>query len=175
MGGRLLYSVGFFCTRMQISRNYTHTTSVLSVPPLPPSYPSWSSQTARLGSLCSIATSHQLSISHMAVYICRCCFLHSSHPLLPLVCPQVHGLCLHSFPTNRLIYTICIDFIHMCEYTIFVFLFLTSLCKQTLYSSTSLELTHIHSFLWPSNISLCLCSTSLSIHLLMDIQVSSMS
>ena len=44
MEGRLLYSVGFCCTRMQISRSYTYITSILSVPPLPASYPSWSSE-----------------------------------------------------------------------------------------------------------------------------------
>ena len=44
MGGRLLYSVGFCCTRMQISRSYTYITSILSVPPLPASHPSWSSE-----------------------------------------------------------------------------------------------------------------------------------
>ena len=36
-------------------------------------------------------------------------------------------------------------------------------------SSTSLELTQRSSFLWLSNIPLCICTTSLSIHLLMDI------
>ena len=41
--------------------------------------------------------------------------------------------------------------------------------------STSLELTQMCSFLWMSNIPLCVCTTtSLSIHLLMDIYVASM-
>ena len=44
-------------------------------------------------------------------------------------------------------------------------------------SSTSLELTQIHSFLWVSNIPLCVCvhHNCLSIPLSMDIQVASMS
>ena len=115
MGGRLLYNVGFFCIRMHISHNYTTITSILSTPPLPPPYPSWPSQSARLGSLCSTAASHQLSVLHMAVYMCRCYFLHACRPLLPLLCPQVHclRLCLHSFPADRFIYTISLGFIHM--------------------------------------------------------------
>ena len=47
--------------------------------------------------------------------------------------------------------------------------------SQALGSSTSLELTQMCSFLWLSNIPLCICTTTyLSFHLLMDIQVASM-
>ena len=31
---------------------------------------------------------------YMVVYICQCYALRSSHPLLPLLCPQVHSLCI---------------------------------------------------------------------------------
>ena len=77
-------------------------------PSPPPSHRSRSSQSARLGSLCCIATSYQLSIIHMVVYVCHCCFLHLPHPLLPPLWPQVHSLllCLHFFPANRFISTI---------------------------------------------------------------------
>ena len=77
--------------------------------PCPPSCLSRSSQSARLGSACYTAPSFQLSVLHVVVYVCQCYFLHSSHPLLPLLCPQVCSrcLCLHSFPTNRFI---CIVF-----------------------------------------------------------------
>ena len=87
-----------------------------------------SSQSTRLGSLCNTATSHWLSILHTIVYICLCYFLHLPHSLLNALCPWVHSLCLHlySFPANRFINTIFLDSIYMCEYTIFVFLFLTS-------------------------------------------------
>ena len=60
--------VGIYHTTMQISRNYTYITSLLSLPPLPDPR---SSQSTRLGSLCYIATSHQLSFLHMAAYICK--------------------------------------------------------------------------------------------------------
>ena len=59
------------------------------------------------------ATSLSLSVS-MYMFPCYC--LHSSHPLLPLLCPQVCSLCLHlySCPANRFISTISLDSIHMC-------------------------------------------------------------
>ena len=56
-----------------------------------------------------------------------------------------------------------------------VFLFLIYF---TLYNkpSISLELTQMHSFLWLSNIPLCICTApSLSIHPLMDIKAAPMS
>ena len=50
-----------------------------------------------------------------AVYICQCHFLNSSHPLLPLLCPQANSLhlYLHSFPANRSISTISLDSIYI--------------------------------------------------------------
>ena len=66
---------------------------------------------------------------------------------------------------------------HVCALNmIFIFLFLTyfSLYNR-LQFHPPLKLTHMHSFLWLSNIPLCICTTtSLTIHLLMDIQVASM-
>ena len=58
------------------------------------------------------ATSLSLSVS-MYMFPCYC--LHSSHPLLPLLCPQVCSLCLHlySCPANRFISIIFLDSIHM--------------------------------------------------------------
>ena len=48
--------------------------SLLSLPPLPVPNPSGLSQSTKLGSLGFIL--------HMMAYICQCCFLSSSHPLL---------------------------------------------------------------------------------------------
>ena len=78
-----------------------------------------------IASLCYTATFHQPSIFHIVVYIWQCQFLHSSHLLLPQLCPQIHSLYLHfpSFPSNRLISNIFLDSIYM-HYYIFVFLFL---------------------------------------------------
>ena len=72
IGRKFLYNVvlAFCCTATRISHNYTYITSLLSLPPLPLFHPSRSSQSARLGSLCYIAASHQLSVLHIAVYIC---------------------------------------------------------------------------------------------------------
>ena len=100
----LQHSVDVCHTTIQISHNYTYITSLLGIPPFPPSHLFRSSQRARLSSLCYIATSHQLSILYMVVYICRCYFLHPSHSFPPPLCLQV--LCpylhLHSFPANRI-------------------------------------------------------------------------
>ena len=79
--------VGFCHTTMQISHNYTHITSLLSLPPLSSSHTSRSSQSARQGSLCYITTSHQLSLLYMIVYKCQWYFLHLSHSFLPPLCP----------------------------------------------------------------------------------------
>ena len=107
--------VGFCHTTAWISHNYTHVPQLLHLPPLPPSHRSRSSQSIKLGSLCYVATSHQLSIWHMVVYTCQCYFLHSSYSLLPPLHPQVCSLylCLHSFLANRFINTIFLDSIYM--------------------------------------------------------------
>ena len=76
--------VGFCHTTVQIMHNDTHTLLSLAFP-LPRSHPSRSSQSVRLGSLCYTETSHQLSVLHLIVCICWCCFLHSSRSL-PLHC-----------------------------------------------------------------------------------------
>ena len=93
---------------MQISHNYTYIPCLLSLPPLFPAYSSRSSQSTRLDSLCYTATSHQLSVLHTVMYICRWCFSCLSQSLLPPLCPQVRSLylSLHSFPANRFINTI---------------------------------------------------------------------
>ena len=124
---------GFCCSVMQISHNYTHIPSFVSLPPLPSSDPSRSLQCARLSSLCHTAASHQLSAFHMVVCICQCYSLNSSHALLSPLCPQVCSLRLrlHSFPANRFISTVFLDSIHMLMHiyiqAMFVFLFLTLL------------------------------------------------
>ena len=83
---------------------------------LPQPHPSRWSQSSRLGSLCYVATSHQLSILHMIVYICWCYFLYLSHYLLTPLCAQVYSLhlCFHSFLVNNFIGTIFLDSIYMC-------------------------------------------------------------
>ena len=49
--------------------------------------------------------SHHLSILHLGVCICRRYFLHWSHSVPPILCPEVHSLALHfpSFPANSFI------------------------------------------------------------------------
>ena len=59
----------------------------------PPSHPSRSSQSTRLSSLLHSSFLPAICL-HMAVCICQCYFLSSSHPLLPPLCPQAHSLYL---------------------------------------------------------------------------------
>ena len=68
-----------------------------------------------------------------------------------------------------------LDSIYVCQHTVFVFLFLTSLC-MTVSMSIHLTTNNSISFLFMANIPLYIYTTSsLSIHLSMDIQVASMS
>ena len=55
-------------------------------------------------------------ILHMVMYMFQCCSLNSSHPFLPLLCPEVCSLCLHLYccPPHRLISTIFLDSICKC-------------------------------------------------------------
>ena len=82
---------------------------------LPVLHPSPSSQSTRLSSLCFAATSHELAISHMAVYICQGCFPNRSHPLLPPQHPPTCSLCLHLhfFSVNMINSTLSLDSIYM--------------------------------------------------------------
>ena len=117
---------------------------------LRPSNPSRLSQSTGLGCLLNVATSQQLSISHMIVYRCRCSSLHSSRSLFPtestslfsisaspfLPWKQFHQYCFFRFHMYALIYNICFSLSDL----------LRSI-QQALSSSTSLELTQICSFL----------------------------
>ena len=108
---------------------------------------------------------------HGSVY--RCYFLHSSHSLLPLVCPQLHSLylSLHSFPANRFINTIFSRFhIYALIYDI---CFSLSDLFHSVQDSRSIHFIGTDSnvfFLWLSNIPLYICTISpLPIHLSMYI------
>ena len=80
----------------------------------------------------------------------------------PSPCPQVHSLCLrlYSCPASRFIRTIFFFRFHIyvLEYGIcFSLSDLLHSVWQTLGSSTSLQITQFHSFLWLSNIPLYMC------------------
>ena len=81
-----------------------------------------------------------------------------------------------SCPATRFISTIFLDSMYIRQHTVFVFLLLTSLCRQTLMSIHLTTNNSIPFLFMLSNIPLYICATSsLSIHLSMDIQVASMS
>ena len=103
----------------------THKSLPVGSPSTTASHPSRPSQSAQLSSLPYAAGSHQLFSLHVALHIRQ---LQS--PSASLHCPQgphVRSLCLHlySCPANGFICIIFLGPIHMCSYTIFVFLFLT--------------------------------------------------
>ena len=107
-----------------------------------------------------------LSILCIIVCICKSQTLSSPFPKPPA----------HSAITSVLYAWVSFRFIkvHLCHilgstykqyHMVFVFLFLTHLS-----SSMLMRMTLFHSFLWLSNILLCVCATSsLSIHVLMEI------
>ena len=74
---------------------------------------------------------HWSSILHTVMYMFQCYSLKSylPHPLPlnPKVC-SLH-LCLLSYPACRIIVTVFLNSTYMCQYTVFVSFWLTSLCK----------------------------------------------
>ena len=83
---------------------YPHISSLLCLPPTLPIPPL---QVDELISSCYVAASHQLTILHLVVCICRC-YYHFAPASPSLPCPQVHSLCLllYSCPATRFISTI---------------------------------------------------------------------
>ena len=157
---------------MQISHNYTHITSLLRLPPLPATYPSRSSQSARLGCLCYIATSHQLSLLYVIVYI----YVNATFSIhLTLSFPHcVHksilytGVSISSLQIGSSIPFFWIPYVHVNRWYLFFSFWLTSLC---IIGSRFIPLTRTDSnsfFLWLSNIPLNIYTKS-SFHLLLDI------
>ena len=80
-------------------------------------------------------------LSHMIIYMFQCYSLRSSQarplPQSPIDC-SIH-LCLLCCPTYRVIVTIFLNSLYMCEYTILVLFFLTSL---TLYNRLQFHPLH---------------------------------
>ena len=94
---------------------------------LPHPFPWNCPSTLALSTLSHASNLDWRSISHMVIYMFQSYSLKSSHPLLfpqsPKVC-SLH-LCLLCFLTYRVIVTIFLNSVYMCEYTVLVFFFLT--------------------------------------------------
>ena len=67
----------------------------LSLPPPIHSHPPRLLQSPSLSSLSHTPNPHWLSILHMVVCMFQSYSLHSSHPLLSPLCPQICSLCVH--------------------------------------------------------------------------------
>ena len=103
--------------------------------PLPtPSYPSRLSQSTILSSWGYSVTSHYLSLLHTVMYMFQHYFLTSSHPLLPLLCPQACslGLCHYSglqiASSVPFFYILCI-YIYICAYVcVYIYALIYKIC-----------------------------------------------
>ena len=91
--------VGFCHPSTWISHRYTYVPSLLDLPAT--FHTSRLSQSPRLSSLYYTATSHQLSVLHMVIYICQCYSLSLSHPLLPPLCNNLFFIWV-SIPTLQI-------------------------------------------------------------------------
>ena len=135
--------------------------SMMNFPPAStPSQPSRSSRSTGLKSLWWTAASHQLSALHVVVHICQCYSLGFS----PLLCPKFILYVWVSTPTcpaNGFIRIIFLDSTYiqcLCEFC-FSLSDLHHSEIQALGSFTSWELAPLCSFLWLSNIPLCIQTT----------------
>ena len=122
--------------------------SLLRLPPTPPSsHPSMSSQSTKLNSLCYIYSRFPLSILHMVVYMFQCHLLNLSHPLLPVLYPQVCALylCLYSWPANRSISTVFLDSVYRWSLMSISVLAFYSSPKPCLYLQDDILTMEVHS------------------------------
>ena len=111
-----------------------------TLPPGPPSHLPPQATLQPFTEPCLSSVSHTTnsqwpSILHTWHCTFLCSSLHTAPLLPPLLppCPQVCSLCsfLHCCPENKFISVITLDSIYMCQYMIFIFLFLTfSLCNR---------------------------------------------
>ena len=157
---------GFCHTRMRISHNYTYIPSLQSLSLLPHPIPQVITE-LRTGLPVLHSSSPAIHLTPDSVYM-----LMLLSPFIPLspppLCPQVHSLHLRlpSFPADRFLNTIFLDFIYMCY--IRICFSLSDLIGSRFIHLTRTDLNSF--FLWLSNIPLYICTTSsLSIHLSMDI------
>ena len=157
---------------------YTYIFSLLNLPPISFPIPPLQVDTEPLFEFPEPHSKFPLAIYFTYGNVCFHVTLSYNLPSPPPPHVRMSVLCLflHCCPTNKILRTIFLDSIYMCQNMVFIFLFLTHF---TLYNrfqvSTSLELTEMYSFLWLSNNLLCICTTtSLSIHPSMDLQVASM-
>ena len=168
----LQFCVGCYHISTWISHRYMHIPSLLNLPPHPTHL--GCHRTADWSSLHHKANFHQLSdFTDGSVYVSM--LLTQFVP--PSPCPCVHKSTPYMSPLLPCRYVYHISRLHI--YTL-----ISEICfslSDWLHSVIGSRFIHLirteemSSFLWLSNIPLCICTTtSLSIHLLMDIYVASM-
>ena len=150
--------VGFCHTAVWISPEYKCIPSLLHLPPPHPHPTPRGPHGALSWAPCSSSFPLAVCFTHGKVYISVLLLTLSFHPLLPLLCPQVHSLHLRLY--------ICVSIWYL-----FFSFWLSSLCI-TGSRFVHLNSTDSNSFLSVANIPLCIRPIwicSLSIHVLMDI------
>ena len=132
---------------MQTSHNYTYIPSPSSLSPLPASYPSRSSE-YQTGLPVIHSNFPHPSILYPIMYTCWCYFFHLALTLPPKLCPQVHSLHLHllSFPSDRFIDIIFLDYMCVCVSVLIYYVSFPDLLHYVQQALGPLKLTEIHSF-----------------------------
>ena len=117
-----------------------HVFPILNPPPSP-THPLGFPRPLALSALFHASNLHWLSILHMVIYMFQCYSVKSSHPRLLPQSPKFCSLHLSLFCClmYRVIITIFINSIYMCEYTVLVFFFLTYF---TLYNRLQFHPSH---------------------------------
>ena len=138
--------------------------------------PSGPLQGTRLSSLSFAAGPRWLAASRVVVVSCPSLPVRPALPFPPVSACHSLGLGFCSCPGTRFISTVFLDYTNVLIDSVWFSLFnLLHSMRQALGPSTSLNVAQLCSFLWLSNTPLHVCTTSLPIHLSMDIWVVSMS
>ena len=120
---------------------YTSSQSCIPLPPLTPYHLSGSSPCTSPSILYPVLNIDWHFVSYMMVYIFQCHSPKSSHPLPLPQNPKVFSihLCLFCCLTYKVIITIFLNSVYMCQYTVLVFLFLAYF---TLYNRLQFHPSH---------------------------------
>ena len=120
---------------------YMCSPSRSSLPPPSPPHPSGSSECTSPEHLYRASNLGWRSVSHLIIYMFQCYSLRSSHPHLLPQSPKVCSiyLCLVLCLAYRVIVTISLNSIYMCQYTVLVYIFMAYL---TVYNGLQFHPSH---------------------------------
>ena len=136
----------------EVSQRYVYTHPLPAGPPsYPTTHPSRSSASIRLSTaLRSTFALSEITVLHMAVYLCQTLPPDSSHPLLPLLCPHVRSLLASLFLPWNSVHLYHCSWLYIRALTFDTSFSLSDLLHsvwQTLGPCTSLQISQFQSFL----------------------------